>query len=212
MAHRQEQESAATEVVEVAPGVLRMQLPIRMPGLGGEVMQRAGATQITIPASEIFTSLQTGAIDAAEWVGPYNDVALGLHKAARYYYYPGFHEPGPAEQCVINKAAWDTLPEDLKEIVRLACQATNLDIQAEYNWGNAMALDQLKNDPNVELKELPDEIFDALRGYAKEAIEELAARDEFSRRVQESMFAYMEKSSENLKFSELTYLNKRIGI
>ena len=81
-----------------------------MPGLGGEVMQRAGATQVTMPASEIFTALQTGAIDAAEWVGPYNDVALGLHKAARYYYFPGFHEPGPAEQCVINKAAWDSLP------------------------------------------------------------------------------------------------------
>ena len=69
-------------------------LKIRMPGLGGEVMQRAGATQVTMPASEIFTSLQTGAIDAAEWVGPYNDVALGLHKAARYYYFPGFQEPG----------------------------------------------------------------------------------------------------------------------
>ncbi len=186
-------------------------LKIRMPGLGGEVMQRAGATQVTMPASEIFTSLQTGAIDAAEWVGPYNDVSLGLHKAARYYYYPGFHEPGPAEQCLINKKAWDTLPDDLKEIVRIACQSINLDIQAEYNWGNAMALDQLKKDPKVELKELPDEIFDGLRGYATQAMEELAARDEFSARVQRSMFAFMEKSSENLKFAELAYLNKRIG-
>ncbi len=186
-------------------------LKIRMPGLGGEVMQRAGATQVTIPASEIFTSLQTGAIDAAEWVGPYNDLALGLHKAARYYYYPGFQEPGPAEQCLINKAAWDTLPEDLKEIVRIACQSINLDIQAEYNWGNAMALDQLKNDPNVELREVSDEIFDELRRYSDEAMAELAARDEFSARVQRSMFDYMEKSSENLKFGELGYLNKRIG-
>lgn len=187
-------------------------LKIRMPGLGGEVMQRAGATQVTMPASEIFTALQTGAIDAAEWVGPYNDVALGLHKAARYYYYPGFHEPGPAEQCVINKSAWDSLPADLQAIVRIACQATNLDIQAEYNWGNAMALDQLKSDPNVELRELPDAVFDALREVATEAIEELAARDAFSARVQRSMFDYMEKSSENLKFAELSYLNKRIGM
>lgn len=186
-------------------------LTVRMPGLGGEVMQRAGATQVTMPASEIFTSLQTGAIDAAEWVGPYNDVALGLHKAARYYYFPGFQEPGPAEQCVINKEAWDSLPEDLQEIVRIACQSINLDMQAEYNWGNAMALDQLKNDPNVELRELPDEIFDALRVYATEAMQELAARDEFSARVQKSMFDYMEKSSANLKFAELSYLNKRIG-
>ena len=95
--------------------------------------------------------------------------------------------------------------------MRIACQATNLDIQAEYNWGNAMALDQLKQDPNVELRELPDEVFDALRVFATEAIEELAARDEFSARVQRSMFDFMEKSSENLKFAELSYLNKRIG-
>ena len=186
-------------------------LKIRMPGLGGEVMQRAGATQVTMSASEIFTSLQTGAIDAAEWVGPYNDIALGLHKAARYYYYPGFHEPGPAEQCLINKAAWDELPEDLQELVRIACQATNLDIQAEYNWGNAMALDQLKSDPNVELRELPDEIFAELRRFSEEAMAANNADDEFSARVKESMFAYMEKSSENLKFAELSYLNKRIG-
>ena len=186
-------------------------LKIRMPGLGGEVMQRAGATQVTLPASEIFTSLQTNAIDAAEWVGPYNDVALGLHKAARYYYYPGFQEPGPAEQCVINREAWDSLPEDLQEIVRIACQSINLDMQAEYNWGNAMALDQLQNDPGVELKELPDEVFEALRGYANEAMQALAARDELSARVQQSMFDYLEKSSENLKFAELSYLNKRIA-
>jgi TRAP-type mannitol/chloroaromatic compound transport system substrate-binding protein len=186
-------------------------LKIRMPGLGGEVMQRAGATQVTMPASEIFTSLQTGAIDAAEWVGPYNDIALGLQKAAKYYYYPGFQEPGPTEQCVINRQAWDSLPEDLKEIVRLACQATNLDMQAEYNWGNAMALDQLRRDPTVELREIPTEVFEALREYAREAAEELAARDAFSARVQASINDFMEKSSENLKLGELSYLNKRMG-
>ena len=181
-----------------------------MPGLGGEVMQRAGATQVTMSASEIFTSLQTGAIDAAEWVGPYNDVALGLHKAARYCYYPA--STSRAGRAMHDQQeAWDSLPEDLQEIIRIACQSINLDIQAEYNWGNAMALDQLKNDPNVELRELPDEVFEALRVYAAEAIEELAVRDEFSARVQQSMFDYMEKSSENLKFSELVYLNKRIG-
>ena len=186
-------------------------LKLRMPGLGGEVMQRAGATQVTMPASEIFTSLQTGAIDAAEWVGPYNDIALGLHKAAQYYYYPGFQEPGPTEQCVINLEAWRSLPQDLQEIVRLACQATNSDMQAEYNWGNAMALDQLRQDPNIELREIPTAIFEALRAYAQEAAEELAARDEFSARVQASMNDFMAKSSENLKIGELTYLNKRLG-
>jgi len=185
-------------------------LKIRMPGLGGEVMQRAGATQVTMPASEIFTSLQTGAIDAAEWVGPYNDIALGLHKAARYYYFPGFQEPGPAEQCVINLDAWNSLPPDLQEIVRVSCQSINLDMQAEYNWGNAMALAQLDADPNVELKELPDEIFVELRKHHDEAAAELAARDEFSARVQRSINEFMALSTVNLRLAEHAYLTKRI--
>lgn len=186
-------------------------LKVRMPGMGGEVMQRAGATQVTMPASEIFTSLQTGAVDAAEWVGPYNDIALGLHKAARYYYYPGFQEPGPTLQAVINLEAWDSLPADLQDIVRICSQSINLDMQAEYNWGNAMALDQLRQDPDVELRELPDAIFSALQSFAKEADDELASRDEFSARVQASINEFMAKSSENLRFGDLVYLNKRIG-
>ena len=186
-------------------------LKMRMPGLGGEVMQRAGATQVTIPASEIFTALQTGAIDAAEWVGPYNDIALGLHKAARYYYYPGFHEPGPNIECIVNKEAWDTLPGDLREIVRTACQAINMDILSEYMWGNAMALDQLRQDPNVELRELPQDVFDELRKHAKAAIDELSKADEWAARLQESVFDFLEKSSANQRVSELAYLNMRLG-
>lgn len=187
-------------------------LKVRMPGLGGEVMQRAGATQVTLPASEIFTSLQTGAIDAAEWVGPYNDISLGLHKAARYYYYPGFHEPGPSEQCMINLEAWNSLPEDLQDIVRVCCQATNLDIQAEYNWGNAMAVDQLRKNPDVEVREVPDEVFTALAGFAREAEAEAARKDPFSARVQESIREFMALSSENLKFGDFTYLRKRLQL
>ena len=185
-------------------------LKIRMPGLGGEVMQRAGATQVTLPASDIFTSLQTGAIDAAEWVGPYNDLTLGLHKAARYYYYPGFHEPGPALECIINKEAWDSLPQDFQEIIRTCCQAINLDMQAEYNWGNAMALAQLRADPNVELRELPQEIFDVLRRHAYEAMEELSAQDEWAARIHKSMFDFLGKSNDNLITGELAYLNLRM--
>jgi len=185
-------------------------LKIRMPGFGGEVMQRAGAIQVTLPASEIFTSLQTGAIDAAEWVGPYNDLTLGLHKAARYYYYPGFHEPGPTLECIVNRAAWDTLPDDLQEIVRTCCQAINLDMQAEFNWGNAMALAELRADPNVEIRELPQEIFDELRRHAFDAMNELSARDEWSARIQKSMFDFLEKSNDNLMTGELGYLNMRL--
>ncbi len=186
-------------------------LKVRMPGLGGAVMQRAGATQVTVPGSEIYTALKTGTVDAAEWVGPYNDVALGLHEAARYYYYPGFHEPGPNIQCTINQEAWNSLPEDLQAIVGTCCQASNTDMQAEYNWGNAMALDKLKDDPNVELRELPQQVFDVLRVHAQEAINEMSAEDEWSKRLQKSLFDFMEKSSANQKVSELAYLNMRVN-
>ena len=186
-------------------------LKMRIPGLGGEVMQRLGVTQVTVPASEIFTSLQTGTIDAAEWIGPYNDVSLGLHKAARYYYYPGWHEPGPCLLCTIRKEAWDALPEDLQQIVELSCQAANLDIQAEYTYGNAMALDQLVQDPKVELRELPKDVIEALRSHSEEVVAELAAKDEWTRRLHESFSDFLEKSSANQKISELSYLANRIG-
>lgn len=184
-------------------------LKMRIPGLGGEVMQRAGVTQVTLPASEIFTSLQTGAIDAAEWVGPYNDVSLGLHKAARYYYYPGWHEPGPTLQCTINKTAWDSLPEDLQHIVRISCQAANLDVQAEYTYGNAMALDQLAKDPNVELRELPKDVLDLLRAYSEEAIARLTAENEWAHRLHVSLSDFLLKSTANQRISELSYLVNR---
>ena len=126
-------------------------LKMRIPGFGGEVLQRAGGVPVSLPGSEVYTALQTGVIDATEWVGPYNDVSLGLHKAARYYYYPGFHEPGPNIECIINKDAWESLPPDLQNIVKIACQSSNLNMTSEYMWGNAIALEQLSNDPNIEL-------------------------------------------------------------
>ncbi|MDH4049540.1 MAG: TRAP transporter substrate-binding protein [Gammaproteobacteria bacterium] len=184
-------------------------LKMRIPGLGGEVMQRAGVTQVTVPASEIFTSLQTGAIDAAEWVGPYNDVSLGLHRVAKYYYYPGWHEPGPMIECIINKEAWNTLPVDLQEIVKVCCRAANLDCQAEYTYGNAMALDQLKADPNVEIRRLPDDVLELLQKYSGEVMQELAAKDPWSARIKKSFDEFQIKSIANQQISEQAFLNAR---
>lgn len=183
---------------------------IRMPGLGGEVMQRAGATQVTMPASEIFTALQTGAIDAAEWVGPYNDLALGLNKSARYYYYPGWHEPGPTLQCIIHMDAWNSLPADLQELVSITCQAINLDTHAEYIWGNAQALDQMVNDESMELREFPEDVLALLRKHSRDIINELSEKDEWAARLQASAEAFMEKSSLNQRVSDYAYLKSRL--
>ena len=184
-------------------------LKMRIPGMGGEVMQRAGATQVTVPASEIFTSLQTGAIDAAEWVGPYNDLSLGLHKAARYYYYPGWHESSPMLQCTINLDAWNSLPGDIQEIVANVCQAINTDIMAEYTWGNAVALEQMKKDPNIEIRRLPDDVLTLLQRLSREAIEELSANDEWGARIQASFDAFQRISVPNQRISELAFMNAR---
>jgi TRAP-type mannitol/chloroaromatic compound transport system substrate-binding protein len=184
-------------------------LKMRIPGMGGEVMQRAGATQITVPASEIFTALQTGAIDAAEWVGPYNDLSLGLHKAARYYYYPGWHETSPMLQCTVNLDAWNSLPEDIKEIVANVCQAINTDIMAEYTWGNAVALEQMKQDPNIEIRRLPDDVLELLQRLSREAMEELAANDEWAERILASYDAFQKISEPNQRISELAFMNAR---
>lgn len=184
-------------------------LKMRIPALGGEVMQRAGITQVTVPASEIFTSLQTGAIDAAEWVGPYNDLSLGLHKVARYYYYPGWHETSPMLQCTVNMAAWNSLPPDLQEIIRNVCEAINLDMMAEYTWGNAVALKQMRENPNIEIRKLPDDVLALLRKISKEAIDELAAKDEWAARIRASYDGFQELSHPNQLISEYAYLQAR---
>ena len=184
-------------------------LKMRIPGLGGEVIRRAGATPVTMPGSEIFTSLQTGAIDATEWVGPYNDVAFGLHKAARYYYYPGWQEPAPNLECFINKEAWDSLPADLQAIIEISCQAITTDMMAEYTHGNAMALQQLMENPDVEVRAFPDEVLQYLKSIAQEIVEEMAAEDPAVAKIYESWSAFLEKSIPNQRITEQAFLNTR---
>src|SRR5207342_89133 len=130
-------------------------LKMRIPGLGGEVMTRVGATPVNMPGGEIFSSLQSGAIDAAEWVGPYNDLAFGFHRITKYCYYPGWQEPGSALECMVNKTAYDALPKDLQQIVETCCQAVNAQMLAEYTARNQQALDVLQNEHGVQFLPLP---------------------------------------------------------
>ena len=152
-------------------------LKMRIPGLGGEVLRRAGGTPVTLPGAEIFTSLQTGAIDATEWVGPYNDVSFGLHKAAKYYYYPGWQEPGPGLETIVNRAAWESLPPDLQAIVEVTCQSITTDMTAEYTHGNAHSLQQVLNDPDIEVRPFPDDVLRGLEAISQEVVEEMMAND-----------------------------------
>lgn len=184
-------------------------LKMRIPGLGGEVLRRAGGTPVTLPGSEIFTALQTGAIDATEWVGPYNDASFGLHKAAKYYYYPGWHEPGPGLETIINQDAWNSLPPDLQEIVSTTCQAITTDMAAEYTHGNATALERLQQDPNIDIRPFPPEVIKLLRSNAQEVVDELMADDPAAAKIGKAYFDYLDIVAANGRLSEQAYLNTR---
>lgn len=168
-------------------------LKIRMPGFGGEVLARAGATTVNLPGSDIFSSLRNGVIDATDWVSPYNDLAFGLHQAAKYYYYPGWQEPCAVLELSINQPAFAQLPDDLKAIVREAARATNQSMLDEYTRRNADALQTLVNEHGVQLRRLPDEVLDRLRELSAEVLAETASADPLNQRVWDSMEAFREK-------------------
>jgi TRAP-type mannitol/chloroaromatic compound transport system substrate-binding protein len=186
-------------------------LKMRIPGIGGEVLKRAGGTPVSLPGSEIFTALQTGSIDATEWIGPYNDLAFGLNQVARYYYYPGWHEPGPALECIINRDKWLELPEDLQAIVRVACAASTTEITAEFMARNAQSLATLQADPDVEILALPDAVLGELKRLTTEILEELAERDENSRKIWDSYKAFLATSAPWQNICEVAFLKARDG-
>ncbi len=184
-------------------------IKMRIPGLGGEVFQRAGGTAITLPGGEIFTSLQTGVIDATEWVGPYNDLAFGLHQVAKYYYYPGWQEPGPALETIINKDAFDSLPPDLQEIVRVSSRVTNEDLLALYTAKNNSALEELVNVHQVELRKIPDEVLQELKRISDLVVSELPTDDPLEQKIYESYINFKAGVESYHEISERAYINAR---
>lgn len=184
-------------------------LKMRIPGLGGEIFKRAGGTPVNIPGGELFTALQSGTIDAAEWVGPYIDLAFGLHKAAKYYYYPGWQEPGSVIECFVNRKALEMLPEDLQQVVAVACQAANLDMLAELTARNQQALETLVNEHRVELKVLPDEVLKQLKALAEEVVAEIAASDPLARQVYDSFSRFRSQVTSWSAIADQAFMHAR---
>jgi TRAP-type mannitol/chloroaromatic compound transport system substrate-binding protein len=172
-------------------------------------LARAGGTPVSLPGGELFTSLQSGAIDATEWVGPYNDLAFGLYKAAKYYYYPGWHEPGTTLECMVNKQAFDALPEELQIIVSNAARVANQDMYAEYIARNNQALQTLVEEHQVEVRKLPDPVLARLRDLSAQVVEEIAAKDALSKRVYESFQRFRQQATQWSNISQRAYLNAR---
>lgn len=184
-------------------------LKMRIPGIGGEVVTRAGGEAVTIAGGELYTALQTGVIDATEWVGPYNDLAFGFHQIAPYYYYPGWHETGSTLEMIINKQAWEQLPDDLQAIVESAARAVNQDMLDLYTARNNAALVELVNQHGVQLRRLPDDVLTELHRITGEVLTELTANDPLARRVYDSQKAFQAQVTDYHEISEEAYFSAR---
>ena len=182
-------------------------LKMRIPGLGGEVLKRAGGTPVNLPGGELFTALKTGTIDATEWVSPYNDLAFGLHKAAKYYYYPGWHEPGTTLECFVNKNKYEELPEDLKSILLGASKMANIDMLCEIISKNNEALEVLKNKHNVDIRSYPEEVLNELYEISIKVVKELSLSSDFAKEVYNSYASFQEKTRNWNDISIKPYLN-----
>ena len=160
-------------------------LRMRIPGLGGEIMDRLGATVQLLAAGDIYPALERGAIDATEWVGPYDDEKLGFHEIAPYYYYPGWWEPGPTLTLQVGRAAWDELPGGYQEIIESTTREATVHTLARYDAEDPSALRRLVDEGGVQLRKYPDEILEAAWRASAAYLEEQAAAEAGFRKVYE---------------------------
>ncbi|EHQ58500.1 TRAP-type mannitol/chloroaromatic compound transport system, periplasmic component [gamma proteobacterium HIMB55] len=184
-------------------------LKMRIPGLAGEVFTASGGTSVRLAGGEIYTSMQTGVIDAVEWVGPYNDRTLGLMEVAEYYYYPGWHEPGAMLEFTVNQEAFDRLPADLQAIVEGAARATNQDMLDEFTARNNSSPTSLLDEYETKLRPLPDDVMDILHSNAVIALDKLKEDDPMAAKISASYEDFLDGVRTYHEISERAYLNAR---
>ncbi len=184
-------------------------MKIRMPGLGGKVLSELGSTIVTLSGGEIYQALKSGTIDGTEWVGPYNDLASGLHKAAKFYYWPGWQEPGTNIEALINKKAFAALPKSLQIAVERACQCANQDMLADYYLKNSEALTILIEKEKVNLKKFPDEVLKKLHEISNELILKISRKDPISKKIFSSFEKALKASYKWNEISESAYSTAR---
>lgn len=180
-------------------------LRFRIPGIGGEIMSRLGVTVQNLGAPEIYPALERGAIDATEWVGPYDDEKLGFYQVAKNYYYPGWWEPGVTMGLLISMDAYNELPPAYQEILQSVCGETFADRLAAYDHANPLALQRLVNDHGVVVREYPQDIMDAAWRESNAYLEEQAAADATFRQVFESYRTFRDAQWSYAQGNELAY-------
>ncbi|WP_321335276.1 TRAP transporter substrate-binding protein [Breoghania sp.] len=184
-------------------------LKMRIAGLGGTVMRRLGVNVVLLPPGEIFAAMQAGTIDAAEWVGPWNDLAFGLYKVAPYYYMPAFHELGPALELIVNKAQLEMLPDDLREIVKRAAMASSMEALADFTFHNIESFRPLLEKEGVELRSFSPEIVSALAVESEKVLTDIASASPLAKEVYDSFLAYRAKATEYARSASLAALSMR---
>ncbi len=161
-------------------------LKMRIPGLGGDVMAKLGVSPVSLPGGQIYENLVSGAIDATEWVGPWNDGFMKFYEAAKYYYYPGLHEPGTANSMGVNKKFWDGLSKADQELLKGAAARANGSIFSEYNARNGESLGKLIKEQGVQLRKFNDDIVDAFGEAAEAVFADVQGHSDLAKRIHES--------------------------
>ncbi len=184
-------------------------LKMRIPGLGGDVMAKLGASPVSLPGGQIYENLISGAIDATEWVGPWNDFFMKFYEAAKYYYYPGMHEPG-ATLCVgMNKKWWDSLSKPDQMMIRAAAEQENSVMMAEYNAKNGAHLAKLLDEQGVKLRRFSDDTYDSFGDAANEVFAEVQAHSALAKRIHESFLKARQDVGAWAKISDVAYIDQR---
>ena len=184
-------------------------LKMRIPGLGGAVMNEIGATALTLAGAEIMPALQSGTIDASEWVGPWNDLAFGFYKVTKHYYYPGFHEPGAQLTFGISKKLWDKMSDTDKAIFQSIAAAQNSISLAEYNANNGAALRTLVEKHGVQLHRFPDDVFKAFGEASKDVLSKAGNSSPIAKKVYDSFMKFRKEVIGWTEISDTAYVNMR---
>jgi len=184
-------------------------LRYRMAGPGAEVLRRLGAIVVTLPPGEIMPALKSGAIDASEWVGPWLDMALGLHKVAGYYYYPGFHEPGANQAIGINKRVWESFDASDRRVIEAVAACEYARSLAEFNANNALSLRKLRDEGTVKILKFDDSLLKAFLTVSKDVVAEIGSGDELSRKIYASYEQFRASIMDWSDIAERAFLNSR---
>lgn len=182
-------------------------LKMRIGSIAGKVLSQVGVTTVFVPPAEIFPALERGVVDAAEFVGPVHDILLGLYKVAKYYYTPGWHEPGPVLDIFFNKKAYNDLPKHFQRILDIAAADINVRTLAAFDAQSGTALDTLVKEHNVNVQVYPADVLKKLKEISKDVIEEEAKKDPFALKIHEDYKAFQAKTAVWGKMSEKVYWN-----